>query len=180
MVMEFVEFYERIEATEDPTDGHKNDKAQDTSKGKKAKDKPKNKRNFNKDNKGNGKFCFVHGPRHDSNKCKLLGAKAKHLKRAFEEKSNNKPHKNTNKKKSTWRKCIEEGNFLQDEINATTEHVVALKKTDKKKERPTKEVDDLTNFNYEDLEALDISNSENSSDNEWRKNLLVVAISLIA
>ena len=34
-VMEFVEFCERIEATEEPTDGRKNDKAQDTSKGKK-------------------------------------------------------------------------------------------------------------------------------------------------
>ena len=46
MVMEFVEFCERIEATEEPTDGRKNDKAQDTSKGKKPEDKNNNKRKY--------------------------------------------------------------------------------------------------------------------------------------
>ena len=165
-VMEFVKFCEHIEATKEPTDGCKNDKAQDTSKGKKPEDKNKNKRKFNEDNKGNCKSCLVHGPGHDSNKCKLLGAKAKRLKRAFEEKSNNKPHKNANNKKSTWCKRAEGGNFSQDEINAIAERIVALKKTDKPKKHSAKEDEDLSNFNYEDLEALDISNSESPSDNE--------------
>ena len=119
-------------------------RAQDTSKGKKPEDKNKNKRKFNEDNKGNGKFCLVHGPGHDSNECKLLGAEAKRLKRAFEEKGNNKPHENANNKKSTWRKRIEEGNFSQDEINAIAKRIiVALKKTDKNKKRSTKEVDPI-------------------------------------
>ena len=165
-VMEFVEFCERIEATEEPTDGRKNDKAQDTSKGKKPEDKNKHKHKFNDDNKGNGKFCLVHGPGHDSNECKLLGAEAKRLKRAFDEKHNNKSNENTNNKKSTWRKRIEEGNFSQDEINAIAERIVSLKKNDKTKKRSAKEVEDLSNFNYEDLEALDISDSESPSDDE--------------
>ena len=82
-------------------------------------------------------------------------------------KGNNKPHENTNNKKSTWRKHIEEGNFSQDEeINAIAERVVALKMTNKNKKCPAKEVEDLTNFNYKDLEAPNISDSENLSDNE--------------
>ena len=55
---------------------------------------------------------------------------------------------------------------MQDEINAIAECIVALKKTNKNKKRPTKEVDNLTNFNYKDLIALDISNSENLSNDE--------------
>jgi hypothetical protein len=163
-VMEFVEFCERIEATEDPTDGRKNDKAHDVSKNKKSEDKQKSKRKFNDDNKGNGKYCLVHGPGHDSHECKLLGAEAKRLKRAFEEKNNNKPHENANNKKTIWRKRIEEGNFSQDEINAIAERVAEIKKNEKTKKRSAEEVDDLTNFNYEDLEALDISDSEESND----------------
>ena len=163
-IMEFVEFCERIEATEEPNEGRKNDKAQDTSKGKKGEDKPKGKRKFNDDAKGNSKFCLVHGPGHDSNECKLLGAEAKRLKRAFDEKNNNKPSENTNNKKTIWRKRIEEGHFSQDEINAIAERVAEIKKNEKTKKRPAKEVDDLTNFNYEDLEALDISDSEDSND----------------
>ena len=81
-------------------------------------------------------------------------------------KSNNKPHENANNKNSTRRKRIEEGNFSQNEINAIAKRIAALKKTDKNKKRPAKEVEDLSNFNYEDLEALDISDSENSSDDE--------------
>ena len=132
-------------------------KAQDTSKGKKPEDKNKNKRKFNEDNKGNGKFCLVHGPGHDSNECKLLGAEAKRLKRAFDEKHNNKSSENTNNKKSTWRKRIEKGNFSQDKINAIAERIVALKNTNKNKKRSANEVEDLSNFNYEDLEALDMN-----------------------
>ena len=95
----------------------------------------------------------------------MLGAEAKRLKRAFNEKNNNKSSENTNNKKSTWRKRIEEGNFLQDKINAIAERIVSLKKADKTKKRSAKEVEDLSNFNYEDLEALNISNSESPSDN---------------
>ena len=98
----------------------------------------------------------------------MLGAEAKRLKRAFDEKHNNKPNENANNKKSTWRKRIEEGNFSQDEINAIAERTVSLKKNDKTKKRSAKEVKDLSNFNYEDLEALDISDSESPSDDEWR------------
>ena len=75
-------------------------------------------------------------------------------------------HENANNKKSTWRKRIEEGNFSQDEINAIAERIVSLKKNDKTKKRSAKEVEDLANFNYEDLEALDISDSESPSDDE--------------
>ena len=106
----------------------------------------------------------MHGPGHDSNECKLLGAEAKRLKRAFDEKNNNKPSENTNNKKTIWRKRIEEGHFSQDEINAIAKRVAEIKKNEKTKKRPAKEVDDLTNFNYEDLEALDISDSEDSND----------------
>ena len=55
---------------------------------------------------------------------------------------------------------------MQDEINAIAKRVVVLKKTNKNKKRSAKEVDKLMNFNYKDLEALDISDSENLSDNE--------------
>ena len=114
-VMEFVEFCERIEqATEDPPEACKNnDKAQDTSKGNtKNPDKQKGKRKFNDDKSGNGKWCLVHGPGHDSNEYKLLGATAKRLKQNFNESkdnnntNNNKNFNNKNNKKITWRKRI--------------------------------------------------------------------------
>ena len=96
----------------------------------------------------------------------MLGAEAKRLKHAFDEKPINKSNENTNNKKSTWRKRTEEGNFSQDEINAIAERIVSLKKNEKTKKRSAKEVEDLSNFNYEDLEALDISDSESPSDDE--------------
>ena len=95
-IMEFVEFCKRIKATEEPNEGRKNNKAQDE-------DIQKSKCKFNDEAKGNSKFCLVHGRRHDSNKCKLLGAKAKRLKCALDEKNNN---------KRIWRKRIEEGHFF--------------------------------------------------------------------
>ena len=117
-VMEFVEFCERIEATEDTSEGRSRGQAQENTKDKKG-DKPKGKRKFGEPPKENStKFCLVHGPGHDSNECKLLGSEAKKLKKAFEEKNN------TNNKKTIWRKKIEEGNFTQEEINAITNRVI--------------------------------------------------------
>ena len=46
---------------------------------------------------------------------------------------------------------------MQDEINAIAERIVALKNTNKNKKRSANEVEDLSNFNYEDLEALDMN-----------------------
>ena len=54
---------------------------------------------------------------------------------------------------------------MQDVINAIAERVLAeIKKNEKTKKRPAKEVDDLTDFNYKDLEALDISDLEDSNN----------------
>ena len=61
-VVEFIKFCERIEATEDATDGRKNDKAQDTSKNKKADKKQKGKHKFNDNNKCNGNFVSSTAP----------------------------------------------------------------------------------------------------------------------
>ena len=55
---------------------------------------------------------------------------------------------------------------MQDEINAIAERILSLKKADKTKKRSAKEVEDLSNFNYEDLEALNISDSESLSGDE--------------
>ena len=111
--MEFVEFCERIEATEDPPEARENNnKTQDTSKGNtKNPDKNKGKHKFNDDKNSGTKWCLVHGPGHDSNQCKLLGATAKRLKQNFNESkdnnnNNNKNFNNKNNKKITWRKRI--------------------------------------------------------------------------
>ena len=72
--------------------------------------------------------------------------------------------------KTIWRKKIEEGNFTQEEINAIANRVIEMKKTEKAKKRPVKEIDDLTAFNYEDLEALSISDSDSGDDSSDNKN----------
>ena len=45
-----------------------------------------------------------------------------------------------------------------------------MKKTEKAKKRPAKEIDDLTAFNYEDLEALSISDSDSDDSSDDKNN----------
>ena len=174
-VMEFVEFCERIEATEDPPEArNNNNKAQDTSKGNsKNNDKNKGKRKFNEDKGNNGKWCLVHGPGHDSNECKLLGATAKRLKQNYNDSkddsnnnNNNNNNKNNNNKKITWRKRVEDGNFSQEEVNAIAQRIVEMNQAKKGKGKRAAEVEDLNAFNYEDMEALSISDSHNSESED--------------
>ena len=95
---------------------------------------------------------------------------AKRLKQNYNESkddnNNNNKNFNNNNKKITWRKRIEDGNFSQEEVNAIAQRIVEMNNQKKGKNKRAAEVEDLNAFNYEDMEALSISDSHNSESED--------------
>ena len=169
-ILDVIELMQNIEASED---FDKNSS--------KVESKNSKKKDFKKSSdKSNGKkHCLIHGPntsQHNSNDCKMLQTEAKHQKSGNSNASASKPKGKFSNNK-TW-KCnaIVKTKESKKELNAFVQQAVKdgitkeLSKNESKKSQSDDNEDEinaldfnLSGFNYEDMDNLEIDSSDEVS-----------------